>query len=110
MYKQELKSLRVKKNLLGEARVTPPLGTVYAGNPPALTSNPSSRRPETSHLFYPALVCREGDPAIGFGRGDAVACKFPEGVGFRIADQAPTCTTGRVFDCQVAGRGFGGLE
>jgi hypothetical protein len=32
MYKQELKSLRVKKTLFGRLRVTPALGTVYAGN------------------------------------------------------------------------------
>jgi len=44
MYKQELKSLHFKKNLFGEPTVTPPLGTVYASNPLALTTNPNGRR------------------------------------------------------------------
>ena len=91
MCKQELKSLHIKKNLFGEQRVTPRLGTVYAGNLLALTTNPRSREPKTSHLCDPTLVCREGDAAIGFGLSEAIPCKFLEGVGYRIVDQALTC-------------------
>ena len=87
MCKQELKSLHIKKSLFGEQRVTPPLGTVYAGNLLALTTNPRSREPKTSHLCDATLVCREGDAANRFGseRGDTLLL---EGVGFRIVDQA----------------------
>jgi hypothetical protein len=49
LYKQELKSLHMKKNLFGEPRVTPLLTTVYAEKMLVFTTNSLFRRPESFH-------------------------------------------------------------